>query len=202
MKIGIIVGSHRQDSQSAKIAGFLSELLKAKGADTWTLDIGKTPLPLWDEAVFSKSGKWDVLNELSAKLHASDAFVLVTPEWHGMVPSGMKNFMLLWASGGELAHKPALLCAVSVSGGGTNPIAEMRMSGYKNNRVCYLPEHLIVRNCAKVMNPDEADNDSELHTLIADRADYCAAQLIAYAEAFVGIRASGTTSLDHYKNGM
>ena len=50
MKIGVIVGSHRKDSESAKIGRFLCAQLATRGdVSTWTLDLGKTPLPLWDE---------------------------------------------------------------------------------------------------------------------------------------------------------
>jgi hypothetical protein len=39
-----------------------------------------------------------------------------------------------------------LIIAVSGgAGGGAYPVAELRMSSYKNSRICYLPEHLIVR---------------------------------------------------------
>ena len=50
MKIGIIVGSHRKDSQSAKVGRFLNGILSSlDNVNSWTLDLGKTPLPLWDE---------------------------------------------------------------------------------------------------------------------------------------------------------
>ncbi len=46
MNIGIIIGSHRKASQSAKVGRFLSTLLETEfGAHTWTRDLGATPLP-------------------------------------------------------------------------------------------------------------------------------------------------------------
>ena len=50
MKIGVIVGSHRTESESAKVGRFLCAQLATEASATWTLDLGKTPLPLWDEA--------------------------------------------------------------------------------------------------------------------------------------------------------
>jgi NAD(P)H-dependent FMN reductase len=52
----------------------------------------------------------------------------------------------------DVAHKPALLVSVSSGRGGAFPINQMRQLGYKNNRIMYLPEHLIVRSVEKVMN--------------------------------------------------
>lgn len=46
MKTGIIIGSHRHDSQSAKVASFVQKQLIG---ESFVLDLGKNPLPLWDE---------------------------------------------------------------------------------------------------------------------------------------------------------
>lgn len=73
MHIGIIVGSHRQDSQSAKVGRFLATALEHRdGVSTWTLDLGKTPLPLWDEALWSQGEQWSELPALKTQLDSSD----------------------------------------------------------------------------------------------------------------------------------
>ncbi|MCB1905163.1 MAG: NAD(P)H-dependent oxidoreductase, partial [Gammaproteobacteria bacterium] len=92
------------------------------------------------------------------QLRASDGFVIVSPEWHGQVPSGLKNFFLL-CSVRELGHKPALIVTVSSIDGGAYPVAELRMSSYKNNRICYIPEQIIVRKVEQVLNDDVQQND-------------------------------------------
>ena len=40
-------------------------------------------------------------------------------------------------------------------------VAELRASSYKNNRLCYIPENLIVRNVGSVLNDDDSLNDPE-----------------------------------------
>ncbi|MCV5978616.1 NAD(P)H-dependent oxidoreductase, partial [Escherichia coli] len=77
----------------------------------------------------------------------------MTPEWHGMATPALKNFLLL-TTANELAHKPALLVSVSVSINGVYPISELRMTGSKNNHVCFLPDHLIVRKSDKLIDQD------------------------------------------------
>jgi hypothetical protein len=119
-----------------------------------------------------------------------------------MAPAGLKNFFLLWAGGGELAHKPALLVSVSASDNGADPIAELRMSSYKNSRLCYLPEHLIVRQVKSVFNEDTSENDEESHSYLSGRLDYCLDMLGEYATALRQVRASGKVSLEDYPNGM
>jgi NAD(P)H-dependent FMN reductase len=202
MQIAIIVGSHRKDSQSAKVARFLASQLTSLGDHScWICDLGKDPLPLWDEDIGSDAPQWSGLEALAEKIDAADAFIMIAPEWHGMVPAALKNFFLV-CGGASFAHKPALPVGVSVGPGGTYPINELRTSSYKNNRLCYLPEHLIVRNCMVVMNKEETENDESEHSYISERSLYCMKQLIAYADALAQVRASGAADLTPYPNGM
>ena len=205
MKIGIICGSHRPDSQSGKVARYIEKALLAGGLcdATWLYDLAGNPLPLWDEGIWAGDEQWQqTLAPLSEELKSCDGFVVVAPEWHGMVPAGLKNFFLMWTAGGELAHKPALIVTVSTSDGGSYPIAELRMSSYKNSRICYLPEHLIIRRVEKVFNDDPAQNDPRSQEYLQDRLTYCLDMLQEYALAFRQIRASGKTSLENYATGM
>lgn len=205
MKTGIISGSHRPQSQSEKVARCIDGRLEDSAwcESRWLLTLADNPLPFWDESVWSGGGVWqEHLPGLREQVSSCDAFVVVTPEWHGMVPSGLKNFFLLWAAGGELAHKPALIVSVSASDNGAYPVAELRMSSYKNSRLCYLPEHLIVRNVTQVFNSNDVDNDAEAHSYLSGRLTYCLDMLGEYARAFRQIRASGKVSLETYSNGM
>jgi NAD(P)H-dependent FMN reductase len=206
MKLGVICGSHREDSQSEKIGRYAAKQLQDHGIadDCYVFALAGNPLPFWDEGMWSGDPKWEAaLGELRQELEGCDGFVVVTPEWHGMVPAGLKNFFLLLAGSGELAHKPALIISVSAgAGGGAYPIAELRMSSYKNSRICYLPEHLIVRYAGKVFNSDPADNDAETHDYLHKRLIYDLELLREYAVALGAVRSSGKASLEQYKNGM
>lgn len=201
MKIGLINGSHRQQSQSGKVAGFLAEQLQALGDQAWRFDLAGNPLPLWDEGVWSGDPGWQArLAPISAQLTASDGFVVIAPEWHGMAPAGLKNFFLLWGNN-ELAHKPALIVAVSSGTGGAYPVAELRMSSYKNNRLCYIPEQLIIRNVERVLNAD-GDNDPEADAYYRERARFALNLLRQYATALGPLREQDGIFNPKFKNGM
>ena len=204
MKITIISGSHRQNSQSTKIAKVVERALDAfpKCDEYYLFDLANNPLPLWEDGIWNGDVKWKtLLDPISEQLASSDAFVVISPEWHGMVPAGLKNFFLMWGKG-ELAHKPALIVTVSNGDGGSYPVAELRMSSYKNNRICFLPEHLIIRNVELVFNDNELENSLSSEQYFKDRLDYCLKQLLTYGEAFKQIRDSDTISLEKYKSGM
>ena len=205
MKLGIICGSHRPDSQSGKVARYIEKaLLEYKLCETtWLYDLGGNPLPLWDESIWAGDEQWQqTLAPLSEELSACDGFVVVAPEWHGMAPAGLKNFFLMWTAGGELAHKPALIVTVSTADGGSYPVAELRMSSYKNSRICYLPEHLIIRYVDTVFNADPDQNNAGAQEYFEQRLAYCLEMLREYALAFRQIRASGKTSLATFTSGM
>ena len=157
---------------------------------------------MWDESIWEADPAWEQrLAPISAQLASSDAFVVISPEWHGQVPSGLKNFFLMWGKG-ELAHKPALIVTVSSADGGAYPVAELRMSSYKNNRICYIPEQVIVRNVESVLNDDPAQNDPDTDRYFRERIVYALNILKEYALALGQVRASGAADLVRFKNGM
>ncbi len=203
MKISIISGSHRQNSQSIKVANQIENiLLTSRLADeTYLFSLAGNPLPLWDESIWEGDEKWkEILSPISAELSNSDGFVIIVPEYHGQVPAALKNFFLMWKH--ELSHKPALIVGVSSSDGGAYPVAELRMSSYKNNRLCYLPEHLIIRKVESVLNDDSAKNDKETDSYFRERIVWCLGILKEYAIALKQVRDSGVTKTDKFTNGM
>ena len=203
MKISIISGSHRNPSQSEKVARYIEKTLQQEqGVDTWLYALADNPLPLWDQAIWEDDPQWkDRLAPIREQLESSDGFVIVSPEWHGQVPSGLKNFFLLF-NRFELGHKPALIVAVSSADGGAYPVAELRMSSYKNNRICYIPEQVIVRNVEDVLNDNAEDNNQEADGYFRERISWSLGILKAYAEAMKPMRESGQVHHNKFGNGM
>jgi NAD(P)H-dependent FMN reductase len=205
MKLGIICGSHRHNSQSEKVGRYIEIELLQQGLcdEVYLFSLAGNPLPLWDESIWQGDDNWQQLMQpISAQLDSCDGFVVIAPEWHGMVPAALKNFFLIWTGAGELAHKPALIVTVSVADGGSFPVAELRMSSYKNNRICFLPEHLIIRYVDTVFNADPADNKDSAQEYFQGRLIYCLRLLREYALALTSVRASGAASLETYSSGM
>ena len=204
MKITIISGSHRDPSQSMKVAAYIRQSLVESGIspESEIFSLAGNPLPLWDQGIWEGDPKWkDILDPLRRLLSSSDGFVVVAPEWHGQVPAGLKNLFLM-CSRADVGHKPALITTVSSGDGGAYPVAELRMSSYKNNRICYIPEQLIVRNVEKVLNDDPAENDPDADGYFRARIQWTLKILEVYAVALKSVRESGVTDSDLFKNGM
>lgn len=202
MKIAIIVGSQRVNSQSAKVAKYLEGVLSEKfGVSTVTFDLGRSPLPLWTEDKWSGGEKWkSEWSPISNELSSADAFIAIAPEYAGMVPPALKNFLLL-CDGGEVYHKPGMIVAVSASGNGAYPVAELRASSYKNARILWIPEHVIVRHAEKVLNESPGELTKE-DSYLRRRADYALEVLIAYAHALGPVREVASKGKKDFANGM
>lgn len=203
MKISIINGSHRENSQSLKVAKYIQTVLDSGISEqSWLCSLAGNPFPLWDQGVWDSDPKWQkLLVPIKEQLASSDAFVIISPEWHGQVPAGLKNFFLLFGKN-ELGHKPALIVSVSSGEGGAYPVAELRMSSYKNSRICYIPEHVIVRHVEKVLNDNSDDNDGRSDPYIRERLQWSLNILKQYGVALKQVRESGSTESDKFKNGM
>lgn len=157
---------------------------------------------MWHESKWAKEKPADspwltVWKPVSERLAAAEGVVVVTPEWHGMVPPMLKN-LLCCCDAGELAFKPAYIVAVSAGAGGTYPIAELRMSGGKNNYLHWLPDHLIIRQVSGFRPGEEGHAAPDW---LEARMEHGLKVLDAYAEAAKAIRAN-VVDLGVLKNGM
>lgn len=204
MKISIISGSHRNSSQSEKVSRYIEKTLVAEFDDVepWVYALANNPLPLWDQTLWEDNAEWNErLAPLKAQLIESDAFVIVAPEWHGQVPAGLKNFFLMF-NRFELGHKPAVIVTVSSGDGGAYPVAELRMSSYKNNRICYIPEQLVLRNIEAILNEKIEDNDVEADGYFRERISWVLEILRGYAVALKSMRENTEIHHDKFGNGM
>jgi len=203
MKITIISGSHRDNSQSSKVARHYQKVMLDGICDEAPIiDLANNPFPLWDEGIWNGEEKWTtLLTPYRELLSSSDGFVVITPEWHGQVPAGLKNFFLIFGRN-ELGNKPAKIVSISSADGGAYPVAELRMSSYKNNRLCYIPEHMIIRNVEKVLNETTEDNNESADEYFKERIVWSLNILKQYVIALKQVRESGVTETEKFGNGM
>lgn len=198
--IFIISGSHRENSQSGRMGRYIQARLGQMGMTGDLLDLGKTPLPLWREDFWDNPRPdWAIWEPIAKRLQQADGLVVITPEWHGMAPAGLKNFFLL-ATSREVADKPGLIVAVSSSTGGAYPVAELRMSSTKNNRLCYMPDQIIIRDVEAVFL--DPDNMTAEDTYFDARLTHDLRLLQEYARALGTVRAANLRNWADFGNGM
>ena len=196
--LAIISGSHRENGNSHRVAKLVSDLLTRKGHESTLINI--QDLPLWDEGLWGKeplAEKWTLWQPISQQLKDCDGLVVISPEYAGMASPLITNFLLM-ASPQEVGHKPGLLIAVSASRGGAYPIAQLRSFSSKNNYICWIPDHVIVRDVEDFLN--EINSGKENYT--SQKLEYALTILLGYAAALVQVRNSGELDYQRFPYGM
>ena len=199
MNISVIATSHRENSQSKRIAeiinsklNFFDKLIKAT-----VIDLASLKLPFWSPEKKKGNGIWgDTWKNVSNTLNNSSGFILVVPEYGGMATPQAKNLFLLCEKG-ELAHKPGLIVSISSGTGGSYPISELRSSSYKNTHIMWIPENMIIRSVEQFL---PGMHGKDIPDWIDNRLDYCLKILLAYSENMKPL--SKLINREDYGNGM
>jgi NAD(P)H-dependent FMN reductase len=204
MYIAIVIGSHRQASNSAKVSSIVSEILLQQNPDLQIsiIDLGKNPLPIWDEKVWENTPEWTTtLKPYRDVLNQTDGLVIITPEYCGMASPALKNFFLFW-TGDVVAHKPAMLIGVSTTDhGGSYPMSELRSSSYKNSRILYVPDQVTIRKADAL--PDQVSEfREEGHMRTLSRLQHGTKILLAYTKALQPMREQTDFQFKEFGNGM
>ena len=197
MHCAIIIWSQRSSSQSSKVWLFCKKILTSLSISSDIIDLWVDHLPYWDELHNPNSElgieAWEKHSKI---LQESDWVIVISPERWGMVPWVLKNFFL-WCKKWELAHKPWLIVWVSAGTGWAYPIVELRMSSYKNTKICYIPDHVIVRHVDQVLN-DNTEEDKRVELRIENSIK----TLQAYMQWFAIIRQEQIIKDNPMSNGM
>jgi NAD(P)H-dependent FMN reductase len=195
----IISGSTRAGSASAAATAYLRTALHNAEPQSMVnvVDLAETVLPVWREEFWNDDAIDGTWAGVSAMLEKSDGLIFVVPEWNGMVPPSMMNLFLM-ASRGEMSHKPALIVSISSGSGGSHPISMLRAFGYKNNQVCYVPDHIIIRGGLATGLEAESEEAEYMRT----RIEYSLDIFRVYTEGFKFIRRTAPIDLKAYPYGM
>ncbi len=188
MKVLIISASHRKNSQSRKVADYITDLIRQEQYFTQTnlIDLARTKIPLWDEGVWKGNPGWEeILRPIKSKVEQADAYIIIVPEWNGSVPPSIKNFALFFGEK-QTGHKPVWIVSVTSEINGSYPVSEMRSFVYKNNKWVFIPDHTIIRFVNDVLNKKEPQTENE--KLLVERMHHSLNQLKLYAEALEKVR--------------
>lgn len=193
MKIVIISASTRVGSETLKVAQYVLAQYGAQKVEAEILDLHEHKLPLYDD---SPAGPWqDTWKPMAEILQSADGYVFVAPEWNGSMGPGLINMMLY--ANDELAHKPVMMIGVSSGRGGTYPLVDMRLMGYKNRHYVIIPDNAIIQHVK------EALLDGQIVDKIArDRVEYGMEVLLKYAHALRSVRDSGIINLKKFGRGV
>lgn len=193
MKIIVLSGSTRPNSQSRKVADVVLAKLEATGqAEIELVDLHEVKLPVYDE---SEQPAW---KELSEKFKEADGFVWVIPEWNGTAGPGIMNMLAYLKH--EIFHKPVLPVSVSSGIGGAYPLAQIKAFGAKNSKVVFVPEPIRILGVKEIFNGLEPEVEVPNDTTVHERMEYSLKILLAYAAKLRELRQSGVLD-ERYTSG-
>lgn len=127
-KIGILVAS---SNNNQKLAQKIEEIAIANGAEVELINLVDLNLPLYSTIEEKKNGIPVQVEELAVKILALKAFIIVAPEYNGVMPAVLNNAMA-WTSVSTKEWRDAfeekvLALATHSGGGGTKVLQAMRI---------------------------------------------------------------------------
>ena len=120
MKIGIILGSIREERSGASVAEWVAGQAASRVDATYeVIDLKSFDVPLLTSPTVpgaaNKQYDDERVTRWSETIDSYDAFVFVTPEYNHSVPGGLKN--AFDSLGSEWAHKPVAFVSYGAEGG-------------------------------------------------------------------------------------
>lgn len=201
LRILVVSASDRPNSASLEISRYIeSHCKEIVGLESVSvLDLNKENLPLWDQGFWDEEARWlKIWEPISQRLVDSDGFIIITPEWNGMAPPALKNFLLL-CEPKEIGHKPNLIVSISAGHGGTYPISELRAFGFKNNKMCHIPDHVLIQKVNSVLGEIKRNN---AESYILKRLKWSIYVLVQYALVMKNLRSDSILFDEKYEDGM
>ncbi|MEU0332089.1 NAD(P)H-dependent oxidoreductase [Streptomyces sp. NPDC006193] len=128
LRVAVVVGSVREGRQGRAVADwFLAVAGADPGLDLDVVDLAEAELPLvlpgWGGT--PPPGAVAALREVSPRLAAADAFVVVTPEYNHSFPASLKN-LIDWHHR-EWQAKPVGFVSYGGLGGGLRAVEQLRL---------------------------------------------------------------------------
>ena len=154
-KIGILVASA---NNNRKLGDKLQELAEAKGVETTVINLVDLTLPLYSTVEEERNGIPDTAKDLAEEILALNAFIIVAPEYNGVMPPVLNNAMA-WTSRATENWRDAFNdkivgLATHSGGGGAKGLQAMRIM-YQHLGANILARELLT-TYEKPLNEDSA----------------------------------------------
>ena len=124
LSIPVVLGSVREGRQSERPAHLLVERLTALGCEAPLVDLRALDLPIYGQD--AGADELESVGTLKATMGASDAAIILTPEYNHSFTSAVKNAIDYLHS--ELRRKPIAVCGLSGGGlGGARAVEQLKL---------------------------------------------------------------------------
>lgn len=178
LDIPVILGSTRVGRNSPRLARLVHRELQARdGVATSLIDLEALDLPLLHERLRFLEAPPAALVEFGEAMEASDALVIVSPEYNKGCPAVLKN--AIDALGGELRRKPVGIACHSVGAFGGQVVLQTIRPIMLNLGAVPIPAAMTVPNIKEAIDTD----GTPLEAVHGERATRFVEELLWYARA-------------------
>lgn len=195
MKILVISGSQRANSKSSLVLDYLQPVFTKSMPDVEFKGLRVADYSILlnhydNESTDQISEELDTVKKsVLDTIESFDAYIIIAPEWGGMIPPGLANLFLLSAYGSAgnrlpMAHKPSMVIGISEGEGGSNPVSILKAFIAKNTHVVWSPMHAVVRGVDDFLMSDWSPGKQGRINLVQSRILVGLRVLATYARAF------------------
>lgn len=173
LKILVILGSVRQGRMSERVATFvMARLAAVEGITAELVDLRELNLPIMEERLGKIEPTPPGVAALGAKIVATDAIIVVTPEYNRGYPGVLKNAIDYYFK--EYKRKVVALVTVSDGGrGGVNAWAQL-VTVFVRMGAIVLPPNVEVERVDKSFAPD----GTAIDPVYIKRTDFMISELV------------------------
>ena len=142
-KIGILVASA---SNNRKLGDKLKELATIENVEAEVINLVDLDLPLYSTVEEERNGIPDTAKELANKILSLKAFIIVAPEYNGVMPPVLNNAMA-WTSRATESWRDAfnekIVGLATHSGGGGNDVMQAMRTQFTRLGAIVLPREIV-----------------------------------------------------------
>jgi NAD(P)H-dependent FMN reductase len=171
MKLTLLSGTNRPDSNTRKVTGQLTAIYAALGQPAEILDLAELPQEIFLPSSYSK--KPAAFTRFSQTILASDGVHIVTPEYNGGAPGVLKYFIDMLKFPESFEHRPVAFTGVAAGmWGGLRPVEQLAaIFSYRNAHL--FPERVFLPGINQQLSPEgRLTNEDSLKRLNAQAAGF------------------------------
>ena len=142
--IEIVSGTNRPNSNTIKVAKFVSEIFKETHTDVSLLDLAKLNLNDVGDGEYYK-GAQGTYKDAVERMTRARGVVFVVPEYNGSYPGALKLFIDYWKYPETFENRPLAFVGLGSRWGGLRPVEHLQqVFGFRNGYI--FPQRVFLTN--------------------------------------------------------
>ncbi len=175
--IYIISGTNRPGSRTRQVATIVQRHFQVYTPDTEIIDLAELPFHEMSHAKYDAAALPDSIKTVIGKLDQADGIVIVTPEYNGSMPGGLKFFIDHWSYPKTFEYRPVAFVGLGFRWGGLRPVEHLQqVFNYRNAYV--FPERVFLMNISNVLVDGKITD-----TMVTDLLDKQARGFVKFIKA-------------------